>query len=200
MVIARRRMLRLLVAGCSSAVASGWTSGCGTSPSEAPAGGPDAAPLDAGAQADGGSTQDAASGRDQGMEARADAATLPASVVDADGGRHDCAVDLCLDLNDPANSNMLSEGGSVVIRTAPNGDGIVVGRDQGALFAVSAICTHLGCYVAFSATNRDLLCPCHASLFAKTGEVLRGPARRPLRSYAVTMSADARYVLVTLVP
>lgn len=196
MLLDRRNLLRFL-AGCSSAVTAAWTLGC-DSPSRDPgAGTPDAGAVDATRGLDA-AVRDGASGTDQGLPPGPDAASLPASVVDQDGGTHECAVDLCLDLKEPANAKLLREGGAVVIRDAPNGDGIIVGRDQGELFATSAVCTHLGCYLTFSDATRDLLCPCHASLFAKTGEVLRGPARRGLRVYSVTTSADGRYVVVTL--
>jgi glycine/D-amino acid oxidase-like deaminating enzyme/nitrite reductase/ring-hydroxylating ferredoxin subunit len=54
-------------------------------------------------------------------------------------------------------------------------------RDEdGQLHAVSARCTHLGCLVAFNATERTWECPCHGSRFDVDGKVLQGPAVRPL--------------------
>jgi len=56
-----------------------------------------------------------------------------------------------------------------------------VSRDpDGALHAVSAGCTHLGCVVAWNAVERSWDCPCHGSRFDPDGEVLTGPAIRPL--------------------
>ncbi|NMR19062.1 FAD-dependent oxidoreductase [Cellulomonas fimi] len=52
--------------------------------------------------------------------------------------------------------------------------------DAGALHAVSARCTHLGCLVHFNDTEVAWECPCHGSRFAVDGAVLQGPANRPL--------------------
>ncbi len=48
--------------------------------------------------------------------------------------------------------------------------------DDGTVRAVSAVCTHLGCLVAFNPAERTWDCPCHASRFATDGAVIEGPA------------------------
>jgi glycine/D-amino acid oxidase-like deaminating enzyme/nitrite reductase/ring-hydroxylating ferredoxin subunit len=58
---------------------------------------------------------------------------------------------------------------------------IAVYRDpEGALHALSAKCTHLGCAVHWNAAERSWDCPCHASRFDIEGQVLHGPAPTPL--------------------
>ncbi|WP_114951828.1 FAD-dependent oxidoreductase [Sphingosinicella terrae] len=54
-------------------------------------------------------------------------------------------------------------------------------RDEGgALHAVSAVCTHMGCIVGWNETDRTWDCPCHGSRFGLDGAVIHGPAVKPL--------------------
>lgn len=58
---------------------------------------------------------------------------------------------------------------------------LAVYRDAGgALHALSAVCTHLGCVVHFNSAERSWDCPCHGSRFATDGAVLHGPAPKAL--------------------
>jgi glycine/D-amino acid oxidase-like deaminating enzyme/nitrite reductase/ring-hydroxylating ferredoxin subunit len=52
--------------------------------------------------------------------------------------------------------------------------------DAGALHGVSLRCTHLGCLLRFNGAERSWDCPCHGSRFGVDGDVLEGPAVRPL--------------------
>lgn len=51
-------------------------------------------------------------------------------------------------------------------------------RDASRIYALSLVCTHLGCTVTVAAG--ELACPCHGSTFDRQGSVLKGPADRPL--------------------
>lgn len=62
-----------------------------------------------------------------------------------------------------------------------HGRRLAVYRDeQGAVHAVSSVCTHLGCVVKFHPSEKSWDCPCHGSRFDVDGGVLDGPATRPL--------------------
>jgi cytochrome b6-f complex iron-sulfur subunit len=67
------------------------------------------------------------------------------------------------------------------------GELYLVRLDDGGLLAVSCKCTHLGCTVPWVEKERKFLCPCHASAFDITGNVINSPAARALDSFAVTI-------------
>ncbi|MBW3639709.1 MAG: Rieske 2Fe-2S domain-containing protein, partial [Actinobacteria bacterium] len=62
----------------------------------------------------------------------------------------------------------------------PDGRTAAYRDEAGALHAVSARCTHLGCTVRFNDAEKSWDCPCHGSRFGVDGSVLAGPAVAPL--------------------
>lgn len=75
-------------------------------------------------------------------------------------------------------------GGALVFRD----ERLALFRDDTGVYALSLVCTHLGCTVAVS--EDALSCPCHGSRFDRQGQVLNGPADRPLARLDVEQHGD----------
>ena len=72
---------------------------------------------------------------------------------------------------------------------------IVVNTPAGGLRAFSAICTHLGCIVAWNQQKQVIQSPCHDGRFNPvTGAVVSGPPPRPLPAYEFEIVKDQVYV------
>jgi len=67
----------------------------------------------------------------------------------------------------------------------PRGSFYLARLEDGGFLAVSRICTHLGCTVPWVSAERSFVCPCHASAFDITGNVINAPAPRALDLYEV---------------
>lgn len=65
---------------------------------------------------------------------------------------------------------------------------VFIFSDDDGIYAISAICTHLGCIV--SATEWGFQCPCHGSQFNENGKVIGGPAPRPLEWFEISQEVD----------
>ncbi len=61
--------------------------------------------------------------------------------------------------------------------------GFVSRVGAGGALVMSWRCTHLGCTVPWVDAEGNFHCPCHGSVFNPKGEVVAGPAPRPLALY-----------------
>lgn len=85
------------------------------------------------------------------------------------------------------------EDGKVNERFKDQGAWIV--RYQGAIYALSTTCTHLGCTPNWLEAEQKFKCPCHGSGFKITGVNFEGPAPRPLERWALSVGDDGQLVV-----
>lgn len=64
------------------------------------------------------------------------------------------------------------------------------GRRQ--IFALKAVCTHLGCTPIWLEAEQKFKCPCHGSGFYKDGTNFEGPAPRALDRVAIRRAEDGQ--------
>jgi cytochrome b6-f complex iron-sulfur subunit len=71
----------------------------------------------------------------------------------------------------------------------------VIGGAQG-IYALSAVCTHLGCITRYVADENIIACPCHGSRFDVEGNVIHGPAPRHLPWLQVRLDGATGQLIV----
>lgn len=72
---------------------------------------------------------------------------------------------------------------------------IVVNTQAGGIKAFSAVCTHLGCVVAWNKSKNLIHSPCHDGMFNPVnGNVVAGPPPRPLPAYELAIKDGQVYV------
>ena len=87
---------------------------------------------------------------------------------------------------DESSLDALEPGEGGIVKTEEHGKVAAYRDEAGTLHAVSPTCTHLYCQVAFNQAERSWDCPCHGSRFGVDGEVLQGPAVKPLEKRDVS--------------
>ena len=106
-----------------------------------------------------------------------------------------CGGNVCIDLTDTNNADLTQAGGAMIVGMA--GDSVAVIRKSATeVVALSAICTHAGCEMDYNAGTQQMDCNCHGSVFALSGSVVNGPARRPVQVYQATLANNT----ITVVP
>ena len=63
------------------------------------------------------------------------------------------------------------------------------------IYALSTVCTHLGCTPNWLEAEQKFKCPCHGSGYYKTGVNFEGPTPRPLERYAITLADDGQILV-----
>ena len=73
--------------------------------------------------------------------------------------------------------------------------GVWIVREPEGFFALSTVCTHLGCTPNWLSADEKFKCPCHGSGFVKTGINIEGPAPRPLERYKIVLAEDGQILI-----
>jgi cytochrome b6-f complex iron-sulfur subunit len=62
-------------------------------------------------------------------------------------------------------------------------------------YALSTVCTHLGCTPNWLEAEAKFKCPCHGSGFRQTGINFEGPAPRPLERFKISAADDGQILV-----
>lgn len=65
-------------------------------------------------------------------------------------------------------------------------------REDDRIYAMLAVCTHLGCLTTYFPGERLFKCPCHGSNFNLDGDPLSGPAPVPLYRLALSLQENGQ--------
>jgi cytochrome b6-f complex iron-sulfur subunit len=72
---------------------------------------------------------------------------------------------------------------------------VYIVRMQKGFYAVSAVCTHLGCITQWKPDANLIECPCHGSKFKSDGTKVEGPAPRSLPHFSITLTPDGELLV-----
>lgn len=82
--------------------------------------------------------------------------------------------------------------GSVLVFKFGVRPALLIHHDDDTWVAMDAVCTHMGCTVAFHKDQNRIVCACHGGVYdAKTGENISGPPPKPLTLYKVVMGEES---------
>ncbi|HEV8335607.1 MAG TPA: ubiquinol-cytochrome c reductase iron-sulfur subunit [Candidatus Polarisedimenticolia bacterium] len=73
--------------------------------------------------------------------------------------------------------------------------GVFMVRDDKEIYALSTVCTHLGCTPNWLDAEGKFKCPCHGSGFYITGINFEGPAPRPLERFRIVLAEDGQILV-----
>jgi cytochrome b6-f complex iron-sulfur subunit len=71
-----------------------------------------------------------------------------------------------------------------------------ISRDGEGLYALDAVCPHLGCLVERKKRGEGFTCPCHGSNFDAVGQAENGPATKPLQYLSLLVDPKEGLLMV----
>ncbi|MFQ5956186.1 MAG: ubiquinol-cytochrome c reductase iron-sulfur subunit [Candidatus Brocadiales bacterium] len=73
--------------------------------------------------------------------------------------------------------------------------GVWIVRTKEGIYAFLAVCRHLGCIPVWVEEEQLFKCPCHGSNFNLEGDVVAGPAPRPLWRLELSFAPDGQLIV-----
>ena len=73
--------------------------------------------------------------------------------------------------------------------------GIFIVRGTEGFYALSAVCSHLGCLTVWKQESGTIACPCHGSTFQRDGSIIAGPAPKPLLWLKMWLTDDGELMV-----
>ena len=74
-------------------------------------------------------------------------------------------------------------------------ENVAVFNREGGLYAISLVCTHLGCIVTLNEKEERFDCPCHGSKFTLDGKVTKAPAPKSLPWFQVALQPGGQLMV-----
>ncbi|MDQ6892308.1 MAG: ubiquinol-cytochrome c reductase iron-sulfur subunit [Acidobacteriota bacterium] len=74
--------------------------------------------------------------------------------------------------------------------------GVWIVRNTDSIYALVAVCTHLGCTPNWLPAQNKFKCPCHGSGYYVSGINFEGPTPRPLERAEITLSPEDGQIIV----
>jgi len=73
----------------------------------------------------------------------------------------------------------------------PQGKFWLSATEEGGVVALYKVCTHLGCLYKWVEANGRFECPCHGSMYERSGQFIQGPAPRSLDRFHMTITTTS---------
>lgn len=71
---------------------------------------------------------------------------------------------------------------------------VYIVNSDGRLFALSPVCSHLGCLVVWNRHRQRFLCPCHGGQYDIEGTVREGPPPAPLNRLPLKVEGEKVFI------